>query len=75
MENLIYGKPGKPFPRHRLFEYIEVFNNRQRKHSFLGYKSPVDFLQQQTMAMASSGVHFFVASPKSCLSFLRNFPR
>ena len=30
--------------RHNLFEYIEVFYNRQRKHSFLGYKSPVDFL-------------------------------
>jgi len=39
--------------RHSLFEYIEVFYNRQRKHSYLGYKSPVDFLQQQTMAMAS----------------------
>ena len=26
-----------------LFEYIEVFYNRQRRHSSLGYVSPVDF--------------------------------
>nr|WP_281248046.1 IS3 family transposase [Stigmatella erecta] len=26
-----------------LFEYIEVFYNRQRRHSTLGYVSPVDF--------------------------------
>jgi transposase InsO family protein len=26
-----------------IFEYIEVFYNRQRRHSTLGYKSPVDF--------------------------------
>jgi len=26
-----------------VFEYIEVFYNRQRRHSALDYKSPVDF--------------------------------
>ncbi len=26
-----------------IFEYIEVFYNRQRRHSTLGYRSPVDF--------------------------------
>jgi transposase InsO family protein len=26
-----------------LFEYIEVFYNRQRRHSSLGYVSPADF--------------------------------
>ncbi|MBN4053781.1 IS3 family transposase [Haliea sp. AH-315-K21] len=26
-----------------LFEYIEVFYNRQRRHSYLGYLSPVEF--------------------------------
>lgn len=27
------------------FEYIEVFYNRKRLHSTLGYKSPIRFLQ------------------------------
>jgi transposase InsO family protein len=31
-----------------LFEYIEVFYNRQRLHSALGYKSPLDFEQHLT---------------------------
>jgi transposase InsO family protein len=26
-----------------IFEWVEAFYNRQRKHSTLGYKSPVDF--------------------------------
>jgi transposase InsO family protein len=29
--------------RTALLEYIEVFYNRQRQHSWLGYVSPVDF--------------------------------
>ena len=29
--------------RQSLFEYIEVFYNRQRHHSVLGYKSPYEF--------------------------------
>ncbi len=28
--------------RHAVFEYIEVFYNRQRRHSFNGYRSPVE---------------------------------
>ena len=31
--------------RRSIFEYIEVFYNRQRRHSTLGYKSPVEFEQ------------------------------
>lgn len=34
----------------KIFEYIEVFYNRQRRHSTLGYKSPVDFEQRQTLS-------------------------
>ncbi|TME13616.1 MAG: transposase [Chloroflexi bacterium] len=30
-----------------IFEYIEVFYNRQRRHSTLGYRSPVIYEQQQ----------------------------
>lgn len=29
--------------RQETFEYIEVFYNRQRKHSTLGYRTPVEF--------------------------------
>ena len=31
--------------RRRIFEYLEVFYNRVRRHSSLGYKSPVAFEQ------------------------------
>jgi len=29
--------------RREIFEFIEVFYNRQRMHSYLGYLSPVEF--------------------------------
>ena len=32
--------------RQAIFEYIEIFCNRQRTHSALGYKTPVQFEQQ-----------------------------
>ena len=32
--------------REAIFEYIEVFYNRQRRHSALGYASPTDFENQ-----------------------------
>ena len=30
-----------------IFDYIEVFYNRTRRHSYLNYLSPVQFEQQQ----------------------------
>jgi transposase InsO family protein len=35
--------------RRRIFEYLEVFYNRVRRHSSLGYKSPVAFEQHHGM--------------------------
>ena len=51
---------GDPFDsqaeaRQAVFEYIEVFYNRQRRHSTLGYQTPMEFeqkyIKQQTTAM------------------------
>ena len=33
-----------------IFEYIEIFYNRNRKHSYLGYKSPIKFEEQYRAA-------------------------
>ena len=33
-----------------IFEYIEVFYNRIRKHSQLGYTSPVEFIRDNDSA-------------------------
>lgn len=35
--------------RRKLFEYLEIFYNRVRRHSSLGYKSPVAFEKQLTI--------------------------
>ena len=36
--------------RRDIFEYIEVFYNRQRLHSSLGYKSPAEFESEYRLA-------------------------
>jgi len=43
----IYGKklPNKQELRQSLFAYIEIFYNRKRTHSALGYLSPAEFLK------------------------------
>lgn len=52
---------GKPFPtkeeaRRELFEYIEVFYNRQRLHSALGYRSPVAYETESEATSATPSV-------------------
>ncbi len=46
---LIHGKFYKTRQEAKtaIFEYIEVFYNRQRRHSYLGYLSPVEFEKQK----------------------------
>ena len=45
-------RPSREQARREVFEYIEVFYNRQRLHSSLGYLSPVDF-EGQSVAEAA----------------------
>ena len=40
--------------RQDIFEYIEVWYNRQRKHSAIGYKSPVAYEQQWKKSSANA---------------------
>ena len=37
--------------RREIFEYIEVFYNRQRRHSALGYQTPVEWEQWATSGL------------------------
>jgi transposase InsO family protein len=39
--------------RRDIFEYIEVFYNRERLHSSLGYLSPADYEQRVAMKQAA----------------------
>ena len=44
IDGIVYGDRAEA--RTSLFDYIEVFYNRQRLHSKLGYLSPLDYEQQ-----------------------------
>ena len=41
--------------RSAVFEYIEVFYNRLRRHSYLGYVSPESFEQAARISKSRSG--------------------
>src|SRR4028119_1513877 len=41
--------------RQEVFEYIEVWYNRQRRHSSLGYVSPAEFEQRSLIGAAGAG--------------------
>jgi putative transposase len=53
-----------------IFEYLEVFYNRQRRHSTFGYQSPTEF--EARGAIAQPGVHEIIgrislpAVPDNC---------
>ena len=44
-EELVYQQswPTRARARHAIFEFVEVFYNRQRLHSSLGYLSPAEY--------------------------------
>ena len=54
---LIYRQPWptKQVARTAIFEFIEAFYNRRRRHSTLGYLSPAEFeaIHPETMAASS----------------------
>ncbi|MES0491545.1 MAG: IS3 family transposase [Leptospirales bacterium] len=41
---LLQAVKKRGYPKGKLFDYIEVFYNRKRKHSKLGYKSPIQYI-------------------------------
>jgi len=47
-----WGRPSRDRARREVFDFIEVFYNRQRLHSSLGYLSPADF-ERQSVAEAA----------------------
>jgi len=47
-----WGRPSRQQARREVFDFIEVFYNRQRLHSSLGYLSPADF-ERQSVAEAA----------------------
>ena len=60
--------PTHPYPtrqdiRTAIFEYMEGFYNRTRRHSTLDYLSPVEF--EQRAAHSTSGVHRIGGSPQA----------
>jgi transposase InsO family protein len=44
----------KEAARRAIFEYIEVFYNRKRRHSALGYQSPADYERMREAAMGEA---------------------
>lgn len=56
-KELIHGRswPSKAELRTEVFEYIEVFYNRRRRHSTLGYRSPADY-ENSTLAPDGAGL-------------------
>jgi putative transposase len=47
-----WGRPSRPDAHREIFDFVEVFYNRQRLHSSLGYLSPAEF-ERQSAAKAA----------------------
>lgn len=52
-----YDYPTRKLARTSVFDYIEVFYNRQRKHSGIGYKVPAEYGKE--LKLTKLNVHFF----------------
>jgi transposase InsO family protein len=54
--DLLYRRswPSTKMARNAVVEYIEVFYNRQRRHSHLGYISPAEFERRHEMKIAKA---------------------
>lgn len=63
---LIHGRPyhTRQDARTEIFAYLEGFYNRARRHSTLGYLSPVEF--EERAAHSISGVRETERSPTHC---------
>jgi putative transposase len=53
---LVYRQslPTRAAARAAVFEYVEVFYNRQRLHSSLGYRSPAEYEAERDTVRAAS---------------------
>ena len=68
-KDLIYRRcwPTKSEARAAVFEYIETFYNRRRRHSRLGMLSPLDF-ENSTLSSSGTGL---AASRLACLDQIK----
>src|SRR3954447_3430269 len=69
-KELIHGRswPSKAELRTEVFEYIEVFFNRRRRHSTLGMLSPVDY-ENRTLAPDGAGLAASRLAPTHKIKF------
>jgi transposase InsO family protein len=61
--------PTREVARLRIFEYIEVFYNRERFHSTLGYVTPVEFEEAFSKQSTSTDESMTVGNPSESKGF------
>jgi len=74
-KELIHGRtwPSKAELRTEVFEYIEVFFNRQRRHSTLGMLAPADY-EHRTLARCGPGLAASRLAPTHKIKFTAPTP-